>query len=87
MSDLENSIESVDKNAISEAMDKHVYDRDFAAAGVGMQCFFHNHYKSCLRIGNYELFSDDSLELICRFENCKLIFLQDAPKPGQITIK
>lgn len=37
LSDMENVIESVDKEAVSEAMNKHVYDRDLAVAGIGMQ--------------------------------------------------
>ncbi|VDK73215.1 unnamed protein product [Litomosoides sigmodontis] len=49
LSDLENSIESVDKDAISEAMNKHVYDRDLAVAGVGRTEAWPDYYQ--MRIG------------------------------------
>ncbi|CAG9530595.1 unnamed protein product [Cercopithifilaria johnstoni] len=49
LSDLENAIESVDKEVISEAMNKHVYDRDFAVAGVGRTEAWPDYYQ--MRIG------------------------------------
>ncbi|EJD75999.1 bc1 complex core subunit 1, variant [Loa loa] len=49
LSDLENAIESVDKEAIRKAMDKHVYDRDFAIAGIGRTEAWPDYYQ--MRIG------------------------------------
>uniref|UniRef100_A0A8R1U295 Uncharacterized protein n=1 Tax=Onchocerca volvulus TaxID=6282 RepID=A0A8R1U295_ONCVO len=48
-SDLENVIESVDKEAISKAMNEHVYDRDLAVAGIGRTEAWPDYYQ--MRIG------------------------------------
>ncbi|KAL4002579.1 Insulinase (Peptidase M16) family protein [Acanthocheilonema viteae] len=49
LSDFENSIDSVDKETISEAINKHVYDRDLAVAGVGRTEAWPDYYQ--MRIG------------------------------------
>nr|BAD11763.1 mitochondria bc1 complex core subunit 1 [Brugia malayi] len=49
LADLENAIENVDKKAISEAINKHVYDRDLAVAGIGRTEAWPDYYQ--LRIG------------------------------------
>ncbi|KAM3723697.1 Cytochrome b-c1 complex subunit 1 [Dirofilaria immitis] len=49
LSDLENAIENVNKEAISEAMNEHVYDRDLAIAGIGRTEAWPDYYQ--MRIG------------------------------------
>ncbi|VDN02215.1 unnamed protein product [Thelazia callipaeda] len=49
LSDLDFAIDNVDKTTLSEAMDQHVYDRDFAAAGIGRTEAWPDYYT--MRIG------------------------------------
>lgn len=49
LSDMESAIESVDKEAVSGAMNKHVYDRDLAVAGIGRTEAWPDYYQ--MRIG------------------------------------